>query len=140
MSVKYSLAFLRNPLKQDEMARYYAKAQSSGNLSIEKICKIISHSGTAIRGDILAVSDGLIHEMIEGLSEGMVVELGDFGHFQVQVSSNGADTKKEFNSGNIRKGKIQFRPGPLLKEMLKTLEYEKVDKLPVKVKKNEEKI
>ena len=61
------------------------------------------------------------------------MELGDFGHFQVQVQSAGAETEKEFTSSNITKASIQFRPGKKLVEMLKTLQYQQVSKLPVKV-------
>lgn len=128
MSVKYSLAQLKSKPgdKTSTEKKYYAKAQSAGTQNIDKICKSISHSGTAIRGDVLAVSDGLIHEMTEALNEGLIVELGDFGHFQVQVGSTGTATEKEFTSANIRNANIQFRPGPLLVEMLKGLKYERV--------------
>lgn len=133
MSVKYSIAGLRNPRKSSEPPKYYAKAQASGRLLLESICDNISHAGSVIRGDVLAVSDGLIFQMMAGLKEGRIVELGDFGHFQVQVQSKGAETEKEFTSSNITKASIQFRPGKKLVEMLKTLQYQQVSKLPVKV-------
>jgi len=128
MSVKYSLASMSTKPgdKANTEKKYYAKAQVAGLHNIDKICKNISHSCTVVRGDVLAVSDGLIHEMIDGLSEGMIVQLGDFGNFQVQVGSEGTATIKEFTSANIRQANIQFRPGPLLVEMLKALKYERV--------------
>lgn len=132
MSVKYSIVALHNPSKLTEPRKYYAKAQAYGNLPLETICENVSHSGSIVRGDVLAVSDGLIFQMIAGLRAGQIVELGDFGHFQVQVQSAGAETAKEFTATNISKAKIQFRPGKMLQNMLKTLEYSQVAQLPKK--------
>lgn len=133
MSVKYSVVALRNPRKISEPPKFYAKAQAHGNISLETICENVSHAGSIIRGDVLAVSDGLIFQMIAGLRAGQIVELGDFGHFQVHVQSSGAETSKEFTSSNISKAKIQFRPGKMLQNMLKTLDYSQVSQLPKKV-------
>lgn len=135
MSVKYSVVALRNPKNPSDPKKFYAKAQASGALHIDEICTSVAHSGSIIRGDVLAVSDGLIFEMIRGLAAGKIVDLGDFGHFQMQVSSKGAATEKEFNTTNIKKAKIQFRPGKLLTNMIATLAYNQVAQLPKKAKK-----
>ncbi len=132
MSVKYSVVGLRNPRQLTEPRKFYAKAQAYGKLPLDEICDNVSHSGTIIRGDVLAVSDGLINQMISGLRAGKIVELGDFGHFQVQVQSQGAETAKEFTASNIKKAKIQFRPGKMLCNMLKILDYNQVAQLPKK--------
>ena len=132
MSVKYSVVALHNPSKLSEPKKFYAKAQAYGNLPLEEICDNVSHSGTIIRGDVLAVSDGLINQMIAGLRAGKIVELGDFGHFQVHVQSNGAETAKEFTASNIKAARIQFRPGKMLTNMLKILDYNQVAQLPKK--------
>lgn len=132
MSVKYSVVALHNPSRLAEPRKFYAKAQAYGNLPLETICENVSHSGSIVRGDVLAVSDGLIFQMITGLRAGQIVELGDFGHFQVQVQSTGAEVAKEFTATNISKAKIQFRPGKMLQNMLKTLEYSQVAQLPKK--------
>ncbi len=129
MSIKYSLNQMSiRPFDPDCTEKnYYARAQADGYLGIEKICHNIACAGTAIRGDVLAVSDGLIYEMTQGLTDGKIVQLGDFGSFQIQLSSSGAETIKEFTSANIRKARIQFRPGRMLVDMLKTLSYERVE-------------
>ena len=66
MSVKYSVVALRNPRRISEPPKFYAKAQAHGNISLETICENVSHAGSIIRGDVLAVSDGLIFQMIAG--------------------------------------------------------------------------
>ena len=54
------------------------------------------------------------------------MRFGDFGSFQVSVSSNGAETAEKFTASNITGNKIQFRPGVDLKAMLATVKYEKM--------------
>jgi hypothetical protein len=52
--------------------------------------------------------------------------LGDFGAFQVSISSEGAETDAKFNASLIKGSKVVFRPGIDIKEMQKNLKYEKV--------------
>jgi nucleoid DNA-binding protein len=59
------------------------------------------------------------------LSNGEIVRFGDFGSFQVALTSEGAETEAKFNASLIKGGKVAFRPGIDLKEMLATLKYEK---------------
>jgi nucleoid DNA-binding protein len=51
--------------------------------------------------------------------------LGDFGAFQVSVSSEGTETEAKFNASLIKGNKVVFRPGTDLKEMQNNLKYEK---------------
>ena len=62
----------------------------------------------------------------EHLANGKIVRLGDFGAFQVSVSSTGAETKEKFNASLIKSSKVVFRPGIDLKEMQNNLKYEKI--------------
>ncbi|MDR2765445.1 MAG: DNA-binding protein, partial [Tannerella sp.] len=50
---------------------------------------------------------------------------GDFGTFQIALTSDGAETAEKFRVSLIKNPKIAFRPGIDLKEMLSTLKYEK---------------
>ena len=59
------------------------------------------------------------------MDNGEIVRFGDFGSFQVSISSEGAETAEKFNASMIKGGKVVFRPGIDLKEMLAALKYEK---------------
>jgi hypothetical protein len=54
-----------------------------------------------------------------------MVRFGDFGTFQVALTSDGAETANKFHHSLIRNPKVTFRPGIDLKEMLANLKYEK---------------
>ncbi|GHV26083.1 hypothetical protein FACS1894176_06090 [Bacteroidia bacterium] len=73
----------------------------------------------------LAVLNDLTKVLKRHLANGEIVRFGDFGTFQVGISSEGAETEAKFNSSLIKSPKVVFRPGVDLKEMLATLKYEK---------------
>lgn len=59
------------------------------------------------------------------LADGRIVRLGDFGSFQISLSSEGADAANKVNASLIKGSKILFRPGLDLRDTLATLKYEK---------------
>ena len=133
MSLKYSLAELRNPLRPEEPKKFYAKSQVRDVVSLNRIADEISYSTTLTDGDVLNVLRGLIRKVKEHLADGDIVDLAEFGKFQYQISSHGAETKEKFTPANIRKVRLQFRPGEMLKPSLVNLQFERV--LPVKTRK-----
>lgn len=135
MAVKYSIVEMGNPSRPDEKKKFYAKAQANGVVDLNNIAEEISYASSLTDGDVLNALRGLIKMMKMHLSNGEIVNLGEFGTFQFQLSSEGAKTKDEFTSANIRKARFQFRPGLLVREAQKTLKYERVDPLPQKAKK-----
>lgn len=129
MSVKYIITEKGNPSKPAEPKKFYATAKADGEVTFRKLSKEISNISTTVSDtDVLAVLNVLVKALINHLSEGRIVRFGEFGSFQVSLSSEGAATRKEFNTSLIRNSKITFRPGTNLKEMLATLRYEKYEK------------
>ncbi len=138
MSLKYSLAEMHNPQRPDERRKFYAKSQARDTVDLNRIADEISYATTLTDGDVLNVLRGLIRKVKEHLSDGDIVDLAEFGSFQYQVSSRGADTKEEFTPANIRRVKLQFRPGKMLKPQLGEFRFERV--MSVKARKAAEKI
>lgn len=125
MAVKYNLQQQKYDMSGNGKNYYFAKAISTGEVNFKTICEDISDRGTATRGDVMVALDGCIHSTIQALKAGKIVRLGDFGSFQIGLSSIGTKTEKEFNSSQIKKAKIIFRPGADLTDMLSNLTYEK---------------
>ena len=112
MSVKYSLSQKGNP---------------SGELTFRNLSKEIADGSTTVSDtDVLAVLNDLTKLLARHLADGKIVRFGDFGSFQVSISSEGAETEEKFNASLIKSAKILFRPGIDLKNTLLTLKYEKV--------------
>ena len=96
----------KNPKK-----KYYAKAQTSGEVCIDEIAEDIAYATSMTDGDVLSAIRGLIKQLNRHLAAGKIVRLENFGSFQLQLQSNGTETEKEFTSANITDVTVQFRPG-----------------------------
>lgn len=129
MPVKYNIVERKNPLKQSAPSKFYASAKADGEINLKAIAKEISAGSTTVSDtDVLAVLNDLIKIFIHHLGAGEIVKLGDFGNFQITISSEGAETAEQVTSANIKNSKITFRPGVDLRDMLKTTKYEKYRK------------
>jgi predicted histone-like DNA-binding protein len=126
MAVPYVTIPKGNPGNPDAPKKYYAQAKARGETNLKKLGKEISEGSTTVSDtDVIAVINDLTKAMKRHLDNGEIVRLGDFGAFQLAISSGGADTAEKFNASLIKGGKVTFRPGADLKEMLATLKYEK---------------
>lgn len=134
MAVNYSVSARKNPSNPEAPKKYYAQAQSAGDATFKSMCATISDRCTVTASDSKAVLDAFVTVMTSELQAGRIVRLGDFGSFQLSLSSYGAVSEKDYSQSLIKGAKIVFRPGEDLKTAVKTLKYEKVAKLPVKVK------
>ena len=129
MSIKYTVAEKHNPMNATAPKKWYATAKSDGELSFRELSKEIAQGSTTVSDtDVMAVLNDLIKVLSRHLSNGKIVRLGDFGSFHITLSSEGAETEEAFTAKLIKTGKIQFKPGIDLRDMVKTLTYEKYKK------------
>lgn len=130
MSVKYKLVKRKDLSKgaAEGAQRYYASVNNSGTLDFRQMCSSISAYSTASRGDVLVVLDGLLYCMMDALLRGEIVQMGDFGNFQLNAGSTGTETAEVFKASLIRKPRIVFRPGSMLREMLAKVSFERIGK------------
>lgn len=129
MAVKYTITQRPIPGNPAAQKKWYATAKSDGELTFRDLSKEIAQGSTTVSDtDVMAVLNDLIKVLGRNLANGKIVRFGNFGSFQLSISSEGAATEKEFNSSLIKSSKIQFRPGKDLKDMTKTLSFEKYKK------------
>lgn len=116
MSVNYSLAHMSTKPGDDKAPKkYYAKAQANGEITMDEIAEDISYATSLTDGDVLNALRALIQQINKNLAAGKIVRLENFGSFQIQLQSTGAETEKKFTSANITDASIQFRPGKPIK-------------------------
>lgn len=126
MSVNYSVSQQSHDFTGNNVKLFYARSQSKGILNFNRLCKRISDRCTATKADVMAALEGCIYVMKEALEDGNIVKLGDFGSFQLSISSKGAENEKDFSSSNITRAKVNFRPGADITELYHNLEFNKV--------------
>ena len=129
MTVKYNVIPRKSLQKPTEAPKFYAIAKSDGEVSFKALAKEVAQTGSTVSdSDVLAVLNDLTTLLVKHLSDGKVVKFGDFGSFQINISSEGVASADKFTSSHIKNNKIQFRPGADLRAMLATVKYEKLSK------------
>lgn len=126
MSIKYSVNQLRNPQAPEGPRKFYAHAQVRETITLRRLAKEIAYASSLTPGDVMNVLTEMSNHVADHLADGDLVDLGDFGRIQYQLSSEGADTEEEFKYTNIIKANLQFRPGLAFREKEKGLKFAKV--------------
>jgi predicted histone-like DNA-binding protein len=126
MSVKFKSIPRKNPQDLAEPEKFYGIAIGDGETDLAGLAELISYQCTVTAADCYAVLLSLEHNIINELSQGRIVKLAHLGNFQVGVSSEGKATPQEVVAASITKNRILFRPGKKLRDLLKTVSYQKV--------------
>lgn len=105
--------------------KWYASAISNGETDINGLIRKVEKISTMSGGDIKGVTYSLVDAIIEELSAGRIVRIGELGDLQISISSEGHDEEEDVRSSSIRKSRINFRPGTRLKQMLNNLTFTK---------------
>lgn len=125
MSVKYVVTGKINPSKPTEPKKFYAQVKSSGETTLRELAKMISQTSTVSTADVMAVLEGFIEIMPQEIARGQIVRLGDFGSFSLSIQSEGSEKEEQVNANSIKSNKLNFRPGKVVKDALKQIQYEK---------------
>ena len=131
----YSVVERKDPQNPEVAGKFYAQAQARGEAGIRELSQRIQQSCTVTRADVMAVLIALEDVVADSLANGEIVRLGELGSLQVSLKGKGVDTAEDYHDGLIEKGRIIFRGGETLANMLNTLKYQKVEQ---KYKKEEE--
>ena len=120
----------KNPDTKDEalvesvVTNYFATAQYTEVMSIEKFARHIADHGTSYsRADIMAILYMAVDCMREQLLEGKKIRLGELGDFSVALSSKGAETAEKFSSQNIQRVTVCWEPGSEFRNLLADAEF-----------------
>ncbi len=126
MPIGYSISEWRNPLRPEEPALFYARMQVEEEIPLSQLAEEVAWGTSLTRGDIENLVTAASERVAYHLKNGDMVDLGDFGKFQCQLSSRGAETAKKFTHRNIKKVRFQFRPGKLFRRALQNVSFEHV--------------
>ena len=125
MSVHYNVISRRNPKDPTAPDKYYGIVKSLDTYSLHQLAERISDESTLSEADIYATLAAFLKVVPKILNEGFIVDLGEFGAFRTSISTEGVEVESEFNAANIKKGKIIFAPGMLLKDAIRNFKYVK---------------
>lgn len=121
--MNYRLVQKRNPQDPEGQRKYYANAVNVGKMTVKSLAKEISGRSSLTRGDIENVLNNFVDVLPTFLKMGMSIQLGDFGTIRLSLSSEGADTPKDFTADMIKHVRVIFTPGPMLLKELDDIEF-----------------
>ena len=129
MSLKYRIVLKRDmskgAAKDDRL--FYGQIRSIDKISYKKLCELVAGYGSAKKGEVSLVIDGLLFVLKEQLESGNVVQMGDFGNFRMVAGSKGSQTLKGFDASLFKKGRIVFTPGALLRQFADKPSFDRLD-------------
>ena len=92
------IKLIRNNIKSSSgYGKYYAKAVSQGEVTLDEIAKEACRNSGFSEGSVIGVATEIQDIMKEKLREGQTVVLPGIGRFSLRVESIGVDDPKEFN-------------------------------------------
>ncbi len=125
MAIKY--AVIQRPKPGDPAApkKFYAIVQNDGEITLRELAEQIAQISTVSPIDVLAVLESLIQVIPDHLLNSKIVRLGDLGSFFVTLSSEGTESADAFTVSQIKRARVNFRPGKLIKNQMKTATFVK---------------
>lgn len=87
MPVKFTASPKKDPRNLEAEPKFYATVRSDGRAEPRSVARSINSMSTISIPDTAAVLEAFLYVVPEKLTEGRIVELGDFGTFRLTVSS-----------------------------------------------------
>ncbi len=125
MPVKYTVITRPNPQDPQSPRKYYPSYASSGRVSQRQLARRAAEISTLSPADLAAATEALLSLIPQLLTEGNIVDLGDFGTFRLTIQAAGADTAEAVNAHQIKKVNVRFTPGKEFKQSLSQVTFEK---------------
>lgn len=119
MTFKYDLQAQNAAFDRSEQ-KYYAHAVKQGDVYLPQIIEEIQQRTSLSAGDVANAVRSLSDLMLEHLSQGERVHLGELGSFFVQLSSKAMTSPDQFRRAQIGYKGVNYHPS---KEMVRTLKY-----------------
>lgn len=126
MAIKYRVRNKVNPLQPEAPKKHYAIAIHPETVRLKDLSReLAAQSTTASEGDVYSVIIGLRDLIKTHLNRSNKVVIEGIGSFQINLSSEGAETEEKFHQGLIKKAKVLYKEDAEMKDFTKTIKFEK---------------
>lgn len=126
MTAKYKVVEKVNPSDRLAPRKFYPSLQTNGRANQRTLALEAADRSSMSDADMAAALANMLALIPKHLAMGEVVDLGDFGTFRLSISSEGSETPDSVTSRNIKKVNVRFTPGPIFKEALVKIHFEKI--------------
>lgn len=125
MPIKFKAIQRKNPQDMAAPQKWYAVAVGDGETTLNDLATYAMETSTVTKADILAVLEATLTKISQDLSNGKIVRVGEYFTLQMSLSSESSDAENEVTASKIKSSRVNFRPGNMLKSMMKLASYQK---------------
>lgn len=125
MAIIYQVRKQKFVTSKGKQTKYIARAMSNGETTIEHLQRLISKISAISEGDVRSVLITLTQLVASELAAGRRVSLGDLGRMRIGLRSRAMDRAEEFTVQDIRKARVSFLPGALIRDELQVASYQR---------------
>ena len=126
MTVKFNIVERGRPGHSEVPKKYYPSIQSTGRVSIRQLAERASDMSSLSTSDMMAAIEILLTIIPDELTQGNIVELGDFGNFWLRFSAEGVEDIARVRGDQITTLLPRFNPGKRFKSVLATVKFKKL--------------
>lgn len=123
--MKYILLSRKHP--ETKASIFYAREVSGTPVTLKQVCKRIVDLTSLSSSDVKSCIDALQHVVIDEITRGNSVRLGDLGSFRPTISSTSVSDAKQWNTSLIRAVRVRFTSSVTIKEALQGVSFERAD-------------
>lgn len=123
--MKYILLSRKHP--ETKASIFYAREVSGTPVTLKQVCKRIVDLTSLSSADVKSCIDALQHVVIDEITRGNSVRLGDLGSFRPTISSASVSDAKQWNTTLIRGVRVRFTSSVTIKEALQGVSFERAD-------------
>ena len=120
LMIKYVIQAKRNPANIKQ-TKYYPQMAPGTPVTLAQVVKRIEKRSTVSSADVKAVLDALQYEVIEALTDGNSIRLGDLGSFRLTIKADGAASAAEAKKQGarlIKQVNVQFTKSTAMRDAL----------------------
>lgn len=119
----------RNPLKPDEVMKWYPVQNTVKMVDESEVAELIADETTLNPMEAQMAIRQLRKIVQRLLLDGKSVKLGNWGSFNVSLNTEGAATKDELTARNVKSVNINFQPGDELKAAMQKADFVWLNKM-----------
>lgn len=125
MPISFNIVARKNPQKPNDPPKHYANIVGNGSTTLDDLARHAASVSTVSKADVLAVLESTFSKIAEDVADGKIVYVGEYFTLQAGGSSEGKAKAGEVTSADIKSVRTIFRPGRMIKDALKTAQFQK---------------
>lgn len=125
--LKFHVIKRKNPRDLSAPEKFYASLRKVQTVDLDFIANELAEKSSMSKGDVMSIVTNLTDLVPKELARGSTVNLGNFGTFWLNISSEGLEKEEDVSPEAIKKVNVRFRPSGIIKYLLGQLKFDRLE-------------